>query len=195
MSWTAVTPAWVVPAAVQVADLHWLAYRVHLDTGSSRCAGIGGALAWVGGGEVGPITGRSERPVTEALARAEMWCAVSISHPGTPPELERICAELGVAYRPPLAVTRGWADGAWLALQWLLGVNGAGPPMTLPRRGPDGAVLSADELFQQELARAPHEYEPAQRREALRAETRQAARRFREIAELIEDTKRRVAVA
>lgn len=195
MSWTAVTPAWVVPAAAEVADLHWLAYRVHLDTGSLRCAGIGAALAWVGGGEVGPITGRSEKPVTEALARAEMWCAVSVSHTGTPPELERICVELGVAYRAPLAVARGWADGVWVALQWLLGVDGAGAPMMLPRRGRDGAVLSADELFEQELARAPREYDTVQRREALRAETRRAARTFREIAELIEDTKRRVSVA
>ncbi|MCA1835821.1 MAG: hypothetical protein LC721_05635, partial [Actinobacteria bacterium] len=80
MVWTALIPTWVVPAPTEIIDLHWLAYRVHSGTGSARCAGINAALAWVGGGPAGPITGRTEKPVTEALARAEMWAAMAISN-------------------------------------------------------------------------------------------------------------------
>lgn len=185
----------MVPVAADVEDLHWLAYRVHSDTGSLRCAGIAGALAWVGGGQPGPVTGRTEKPVTEALARAEMWSAIAISDAGTPPPLESICADLGVEYWPAQPVEREWANGVWLALHWLLGEDGADPPMTLPVRGSDGAVLSADQLYEQALACAPLQYETPEQRRSLREQTRRLARESRQVAELIEDTKRRVPVA
>jgi hypothetical protein len=194
MVWTAVIPTWVVPAPTEIIDLHWLAYRVHSDTGSARCAGINGALAWVGGGPAGPITGRTEKPVTEALARAEMWAAMDISN-GATPGLEQVCAELGVEYRPPLPVERGWAEGVWLALRWLLGENEADAPLTLPRRSPDGAVLTAKELYERELACAPSRYESREQRQALHAEIQQIARKSHAVADLIEDTKRRLSAA
>jgi hypothetical protein len=194
MVWTAVTPEWVVPAPMEVIDVHWLAYRVHSDTGSARCAGISGALAWVGGGPAGPVTGRTEKPVTEALARAEMWAAIVVGN-DAPPDLERLCADLGVEYWPSLPVERGWADGVWLALRWLLGEDGADAPMTLPRRRLDGAVLTADELYEQELACAPSRYESREQRQALHAEIRRIAGKSHAVADLIEDTKRRLSVA
>jgi hypothetical protein len=189
-----VTPRWVVPAPAEVIDLHWLAYRVHSDIGSARCAGISGALAWVSGGSAGPVTGRTEKPVTEALARAEMWAAIAISSGGRP-NLERICADLGVKYRPPLAVEQSWAEGVWLALRWLLGEQGADAPMTLPQRSPDGALLTADELYERTLACAPSQYDSREQRQALHAEIQQIARKSHAVADLIEDTKRRLSAA
>ncbi len=194
MVWTAVIPEWVVPTPMEVIDLHWLAYRVHSDTGSARCAGISGSLAWVGGDPAGPATGRTEKPVTAAIARAEMWAAIAVGN-DAPPDLERLCADQGVEYWPPLPVERGWADGAWLALRWLLGEDGADAPMTLPRRSTDGAVLTADELYEWELAHAPFRYEAPEQRQALRAEIKRIARESHAVADLIEDTKRRMSVA
>jgi hypothetical protein len=92
MVWTAVIPEWVVPAPMEVVDLHWLAYRVHSDTGSVRCAGISGSLAWVGGDPAGPVIGRTEKPVTAAIARAEMGAAIAVGN-DAPPDLERLCAD------------------------------------------------------------------------------------------------------
>jgi hypothetical protein len=192
MVWTAVTPTWVAPAPIEIIDLHWLAYRVHSDTGSARCAGISGALSWAGGGSVAPVTGRTDKPVTEALARAEMWAAIVISN-GAPPDLERLCADLGVKYWPPLPVEQGWAEGVWLALRWLLGEEAADAPMTLPLRSPAGALLTAAELYERELACAPSQYESRTQRQALQTETQQIARKSQATAELIEDTKRRLA--
>lgn len=183
-----------MPALVEVIDLHWLAYRVHSDTGSARCAGISGALAWVSGGAAGPVTGRTEKPVTEALARAEMWAAIDMSDDARP-NLEQICADLGVEYWPPLAVERGWAEGVWLALRWLLGEQGADAPMTLPQRSPDGALLTADDLYERALARAPSQYDSREQRQALHAQVLQTARKSYAVADLIEDTKRRLSGA
>jgi hypothetical protein len=194
MVWTAVAPGWVVPAPVEVVDLHWLAYRVHSDTGSARCAGISGGLAWVCGGCAGPVTGRTEKPVTEALARAEMWAAIAMSDGGRP-DLAGICADLGVEYWPPLAVEQGWAEGVWLALRWLLGEQGADAPMTLPQRSPDGALLSAEELYERTLAGGGSQYDSREQRQALHAQIQQAARKSHAVADLIDDTKRRLSAA
>ena len=97
---------------------------------------IGCILIWLGSlcrnqrraclgkwGCAGPVTGRTEKPVTEALARAEIWAAIAMSD-GERPNLQQICADLGVEYWPPLAVEQGWAEGVWLALRWLLGEQG-----------------------------------------------------------------------
>lgn len=189
MVWTAKIHAWVAPTPMEVIDLHWLAYQVHSKTGSARCAGISGALAWVCGGSTGPATGRTEKPVTKELAEAEMWATTALAN------VEQLCSDLGVEYWSPLPVERGWAEGVWLALRWLLGESGADAPLTLPQRGPDGAVLTADELYERELARAPSQYESQEQRQALRAEMRRVARDCEATARLIEDTKRHLAVA
>ena len=196
MVWTAKIPAWVAPTPMEVIDLHWLAYQVHSKTGSARCAGISGALAWVCGGSTGPATGRTEKPVTKELAEAEMWATTALENDNAiQPDLKQLCSDLGVEYWPPLPVERGWAEGVWLALRWLLGESGADAPLTLPQRGPDGAVLTADQLYERELARAPSHYESLEQRQALRAKMRRVARNCDATARLIEDTKRRLAVA
>jgi hypothetical protein len=123
-----------------------------------------------------------------------MWAAMAISTGGSS-ELERVCADHGVEYWSPLAVERGWAEGVWLALRWLLGEQGADAPMTLPRRSPDGALQTVDDLYDHELARAPSRYVSREQRQALRADIQRIARKSDTVAGLIEDTKRRLSAA
>jgi hypothetical protein len=123
-----------------------------------------------------------------------MWAAIDMSDDARP-NLEQICADLGVEYWPPLAVERGWAEGVWLALRWLLGEQGADAPMTLPQRSPDGALLTADDLYERALARAPSQYDSREQRQALHAQVLQTARKSYAVADLIEDTKRRLSGA
>jgi hypothetical protein len=121
-----------------------------------------------------------------------MYAATAIGN-DAPPALEQLCADLGVEYSP-LPVEMGWAEGVWLALRWLTDEDLADAPLTLPRRGPDGAVLTADELYERELARAPAQYQSLKQHQALRAEVQRIARQGNATAHLIEDTKRRLAV-
>lgn len=82
------------------------------------------AVSWARGGTTGPVTERTEAPVTLALAKAEMWAALVASDPpGTPrPPVEARCTDLGVTWREPLSDTHPqWADGAYRALRWLVG--------------------------------------------------------------------------
>jgi hypothetical protein len=123
-----------------------------------------------------------------------MWATTALEN-DMQLDLEQLCSDLGVEYWPPLPVERGWAEGVWLALRWLLGKPGADAPLTLPQRGPDGAVLTADELYERELASAPLQYQSQEQRQALRAEMRRIARDCDATACLIEDTKRSLAVA
>jgi hypothetical protein len=122
-----------------------------------------------------------------------MWAAIDMSS-GERPNLERICADLGVEHWPPLAV-EGWAEGVWLALRWLLGEEKADAPMTLPQRSPDGALLTADELYERTLACAASQYDSREQRQALHAEIQQIARKSHAVADLIDDTKRRLSAA
>jgi hypothetical protein len=118
-----------------------------------------------------------------------MWAASAIWN-SAPAELEQVCADLGVEHWPPLPVERGWAEGVWLALRWLVGEDGADAPMTLPRRSRGGAVLTAEELYERELAHA--QSRSGEERQALHAEMKRIARRSRAVADLIHDTKRRL---
>lgn len=56
-------------------------------------------------------------------------------------------------------------------------------------------MLTADELYERELAHAPSRYEAPEQRQALRAEIKRVARESHAVADLIEDTKRRMSVA
>jgi hypothetical protein len=172
--------------------LQWLAYRAFVD-GSVRAGGMAAAVAWVQGGRAGPVTDRDEKPVTRELAVAEMWAAVAVADGGTPPPLEVICEQFGVAYWAPLAVDRLWADGVWRALRWLTGTQ-AEPPMQVPVRHVDGSTPSAEELYGLALAAAPHRSWPIEERRALWDRVERNARRYRELAELVADTQRRLGV-
>lgn len=190
MGWAAVIPEWVVPSAREVDDAHWLAFKEYAERGSVAAGGVGAALAWVRGGRVGPVTCRDEQPVTEVLARAEMWAAAVAERPGsTPPPLEQICADLGVAYWRPGEVDSRWATGVRAALRWLLGAPGQQAPAELPVRRADGSTPTAEELYEVAVAAAPFLFELPEQRVALRSRVEANARRYRELAEMIEAVK------
>jgi hypothetical protein len=151
------------------------------------------AAAWVQGGRSGPVTDRGERPVTRELAVAEMWAAVAVADGGTPPPLEAICEQFRVRYGAPLAVHPSWADGVWRGLRWLTGTQ-TEPPLELPVRHVDGSTPSAEELYGLALAAAPHLSWPVEERRALWDRVQHNARRYRELAERVADTQRRLGV-
>lgn len=193
MGWVAVTPEWVVPSPREVDDAHWLAFQEYAERGLMAAGGVGAALAWVRGGRSAPVTGRDERPVTEVLARAEMWAATAAERPGrTPPPLERICADLGVAFWPPGKVDTRWATGVRATLRWLVGAQGQQAPAELPVRRLDGRTPTADELYEMAMAATPLLFELPEQRVALRGRVEGDARRYRELAEMIEAAKDRL---
>lgn len=193
MGWSAVTPAWVVASSREVEDAHWLAIDEYAERGSVAAGGVGAALAWVSGGRVGPVTGREEQPVTESLARAEMWAATAAERPGrAPPPLERICADLGVAFRQPTEVDSRWATGVRATLRWLLRIANQQAPAELPVRRTDGTIPTAGELYELAVAATPFLFELPEQRSALRVRVEANARRYRELAEIIESAKSRL---
>lgn len=193
MGWVAVIPEWVVPSLREVDDAHWLAFQEYADRGSAAAGGVGAALAWVRGGRAGPVTSRGERPVTEALSWAEVWAATAAERPGrTPPPLERICADLGVAFWPPSEVDTRWATGVRATLRWLLGAPGQQAPTELPVRRPDGSTPTAEELYEAAMVTTPFLFELPEQRVALRSRVEANARRYRELANMIEAAKGRL---
>ncbi|MGH3910965.1 MAG: hypothetical protein ACRDRM_09045, partial [Pseudonocardiaceae bacterium] len=95
-----------------------------------------------------------------SLARAEMWAATAAERPDhTPPPLERICADLGVAFWRPGAVDSRWATGVRATLHWLLGTEGQQAPTELPVRRVDGTTPSAEELYEVAVAATPFLFE------------------------------------
>jgi hypothetical protein len=192
-----VLPAWVVPPAVEVEDLFWAARALRADPASGRIAARGAAVAWVCGGVAGPVTGRTETPVTWGLASAEMWAALVVCARSSPPPHEDVCAGWGVHYLPPVAsVGLGVGYGVARALGWLLGAQGLSErPMLLPRRHPDGGVLTAEELYADALAKAPDRYRLREHRLELWDRVQNEAGFSAALADLIEVTKRRAAVA
>ncbi|MCA1695675.1 MAG: hypothetical protein LC749_13625, partial [Actinobacteria bacterium] len=155
---TTLTPSWVVPPASQISDLHWLGYRRYADTGLAWPAGVCASLEWVLSERNAPITERNERPVSDGVAKAEMWAATAVDRDGVKPSLESICANLDVAYFPAVILNRTWARSVCMALRWMLGGGGfaeAKPPLELPTRHADGSIASADELYAQAMGAHP----------------------------------------
>ena len=72
------TPRWIVRSTSQVSYLHWLGYRRYADTGLLWPAGVCATLDWVGNRRNAPLTERNEQPVTDRLAKAEMWTAMAV---------------------------------------------------------------------------------------------------------------------
>lgn len=169
-------PDWVVPPGRQVADCLYLAHASVQNGGRPAIAAVAASVNWVTGGQLAPLTERADAP-TEPVARAEWMLAYAPMEPG-------IWRDLGVTPAEPVTDDQGWRNGVSLTLGWLLGAHPR-PPLELPRRNPDGALMTADQLYQEERAANPHRtWMPEQRHEArTRAEV--TAIRSQRLAELI----------
>jgi hypothetical protein len=94
--------------------MHWLGYRRYADTGLLWAAGVCATLEWISNTRDAPVTQRDERTVTAELAKAEMWTATAVDGADRNLPLESICADLGLAYCPPIALTnRGLEACTW----------------------------------------------------------------------------------
>jgi hypothetical protein len=158
-------PGWVEPTVQQVLDAHRLAYSRAASTGHWRDKGRAEGLQW-------GLTGGQAPIGSEVLPR--------------PPELLEALEALRVSAQATRTssteVSREWAVGVEQALAWLLAGDGD-PGIPLPRRHPDGRVLTEDELYA-ELNPQPG-WAPEQRLQA-RDTARRRARLYRELAELVD---------
>lgn len=188
------TPEWVTPPAREVEDLHWLSHRAYEETQRVWTGGVTAALSWVRGIRRGPITTRDERPVTDRLARAEMWAADACLDPNLP--LGKIYRDLDVAPWPPIELDRDYAGGVRAVLLWLVEDPAVGilPPLPVPVRLADGTTPTADNLVEAALNAAPYLYVLPEQRQALRRQSSSDAARYRQIAEIIDETRRTAAV-
>ncbi|MEU7813882.1 hypothetical protein [Pseudonocardia sp. NPDC049154] len=191
MTWTPTEPQWTVPSLHEIADLHWLAYADATESGSGRAAGIVATLAWVRGGQTAPVTGREERPVSQALAEAELWVARAALAPDAAPPAHALSQTLGVDYCPPLDVPPTRAEGTAATLGWLLGTN-ASPPLPLPARRPDGQLADAHELVEAAMASAPLKIWGPEQRHAARNEAQATVERSRRLTARIAAARQRV---
>jgi hypothetical protein len=197
VEWTWGVPSWVARPLVDVSDLRWMAYREWIDSKTSYSGGVLAAIAWVVGDGVGPVTGRGEQPVTEYLACAERGAARGA---GADPVHQRQSAavnmvQFGEAYRPPKVSDREFALGAWKTLIWLLGEDEE-TPLPLPVRNDDGRIPTVQEAYERAV-----EFEVLMRRDltpqarrALREDAECNVRFWRELADQVEDIKRRARV-
>jgi hypothetical protein len=159
------------------------------------------ALAWVAGGEPGPVTGRRDQPVTAELAEAESWATSEHGRGDQFPPARAICDHLGVEYLPirqTAHITAEWSGRVWRTLRWLMydGVNGrrVEPPIALPARNEDGAITSAADLYAAAMARAPHHYPGPEERAKLRNLVEGVAARSQQLARIVRETKRDAGV-
>jgi hypothetical protein len=187
---TAVVPAWVVPSAREVADLHWLAWREADDVGSPRALGVEGVLSWLAGNAPAPVTARVGVPTTRPAAETELRAA-GAAQAGVPAARALVAAELGVPEWNPAPRPAAWSNAVYETLRWLLGHDGQRPPLPLPVRHADGSTLSADEVYDQAMRADPTRFVLPEQRSALRVEATRTAARHRRLAERIDDTKRR----
>jgi hypothetical protein len=170
----------VIPPPREVADAHRLTHVIAAEyQGSDRAhrpAGACAAISWVVGLQPAPLTHREDEP-TAAVGRAEMMLAdcVAAGELHLPGEL---WAALGVPPRPPVTAHTGWAAGAAASLGWLLGVH-TRPPIRLPRRLPDGATPTEEQLYDEYLGRTFGEPEA---RAAARRRANEDASLFRRLA-------------
>lgn len=144
------------------------------------------AAAWVCDLRSAPVSGRTELPVSRALAEAECVAAQLVVDAGLGlPRFpaESFCSDLGVEFVPAGSVSVEWADGVRLTLRWLLGRQGtdgpASAPMALPIRGVGGALISEDELYARRLSAAALVPIPEQRRDMRMRAAVDAARSAR----------------
>jgi hypothetical protein len=126
-----------------------------------------------------------------------MWAALVACARSAPPPQEDVCAGWGVHYLPLVAgVGLGLGYGVARALGWLLGAQGLSErPMLLPRRHPDGRVLTAEELYSDAVATAQDRYRLREQQVELWDRAQHEAGFSAALADLIEVTKRRAAAA
>lgn len=130
-STTAVVPTWVSCDRRQIQDFHKQAYLTAARTRAPRVIGMLAAIDWVVGCEpVAPITGQHGLVTSEQIALTEMNRAVE-------------------ARRAENSAT-GWAGGVADALAYFVGLLSS-PPLEVPRRNPDGTVVTAEQLYQEFL--------------------------------------------
>jgi hypothetical protein len=183
----ATVPAWVVPPPGQVADAHCLTHALVSELADAerahRHAGACAAISWVVGLQPAPMTSRGDESTT-ALVRAEMMLAGAVAA-GAPSLPDEVWAALEVPAMPPVTAHAGWANGVAAALGWLLGVH-ARPPVRLPRRLPDGSTPTAEQLYDEYVARTFGE--PEARAEARRRASEDATL-YRRLAELADSVR------
>lgn len=177
-------PRWVARTHLEVSDLRWLAYADVMEKRSPLPRGIVAAVEWVCGERDGPLTGRPERPVTAALARAELWAAAEIIHPDAPVPARTLVSELGVAYHRPMPIAPHAAEGVRLTLRWLVGET-ATAPLDIPARNADGSPADPQELAQAAIAAAPHRIWGPEERHAALTDARAAVERSRRLLDRI----------
>ncbi len=187
----AVLPGWVRPTPYELRDLSCLALGLVVEQRSRDASGIVAALGWLCGLLRGPATGRTEGAASRDVALCELCAAESLLGDGAPPPpLEEVCRILGVEFRTPMQVDAGYASGVWRTLHWVLG-SASTPPMILPIRGADGAVLGEVAIYAELLARMD-ETADARQREQARTDAAALAAESRRLAARIEDTAARV---
>lgn len=196
-----VLPEWVRPAAREVSDCYWLAYRAHIECVAGTPGAVAATLAWVAGGEPGPVTGRRDQPVTAELAEAESWATSEHGRGNQLPPTRDICDHLGVEYLPirkAAHLTPEWSGRVWRTLRWLMydGVNGrpVEPPIALPARNEDGAITNSADLYAAAMARASHHYPGPEERAKLRNRVEGVAARSQQLARIVQETKRDAGV-
>lgn len=170
-----------MPAPVEVRDLLCLAFLHQATYRMTEAAGIVAVMDWLHGKLPGPVTGREDGPEMRDVALVELCaaeCLVDDERP--PPPLHDVCQLLEVAYRKPIDVDAGFARGVWLALRWVLGQEPR-PPLDLPIRRRDGAVMGEVEMYAELVARG----EPST---TARAAARALAADSRRLAALVEET-------
>ncbi len=187
---------WVsAETAYALDDLQVLACRVLVDGEDSDWhRGVTLTIGWLHGG-AGPVTLRDEQPVTRGLVNAERWAAIWVDTDGPKLSLRDDCERFGVAYWEPVVTSRLWARGAETVLAWLLAnpLEQRRPPMPVPERNAEGAVATAEELYQRELSAAPHAHWGPEERRAARTRAEVAEIRSQRLAALVEDSLRRAA--
>lgn len=186
--WAARAPNWVVPAPIAVRDLTLLAGHLYHDKPTDALHGVTVALAWVLGDGHGPITGRTEQPVTRNLAEGE-WTA-GITADGPIFDLGPDYARLGVANVPTRPHASGYCVGVSRTLRWLLDrpEKECKPPLTVPRRHADGRPFTVDDLYAEAMAQplAKFRYDLVEDRDKLYWQCHADAAKYHRLAEWID---------
>lgn len=137
-------------------------------------------VGWLHGQLPGPVTAREDGRELRDVALVELCAAECLVDDGRPPPLHDVCQLLEVAYRKPIDVDVGFARGVWLALRWVLGQEPR-PPLDLPIRRRDGAVMGEVEMYAELVSRG----EPAP---TARAAAKALAADSLRLAALVEET-------
>lgn len=133
----ALIPAWVAPAAREIADCHWIAHSVAAEVGRASVHGeVCSILDWV----------TSDLP-DEPTVRARL-------------------KDSGAAAN---------------TVAWLLGLTGI-PPIDLPRRNPDGSLVTVQQLVDEYMA---GKWDGPEERSAADRWARKQAARSLQLASLV----------